>query len=918
MASLTLRNKLMIGFGLIITLVVILLMFMFYILNVNMQNTEEIIEDRYVKINSVNNIRHEITHNISRGLLYLVIKDNTEINPEIEQISRAELSIAQEMAYLQNNLTTPEGISAFATLNYDYQLYENLAHRIIQAKIEGRNAEAQSLATGQESITLKTNLFQSIVDLRTIQEQLMNEALLRSQESFKLFKQLAISFSIFFLLASLLISFWVMRSVIRTVRKISSVISSASNQREELPRIEIETKDEIREIAVAYNQMADAIEEHTRREKEFNKFNQDQNWLKTNIAEIATLYQGVSDLESLAKSVISKLTPMVGASYGSIFIREEDVPQRYRKLATYAYDSREVAVNGFLLGEGLAGQSALDNRVILLNEVPQDYLKISSGLGTGNPASVIILPIEYQGQVLAVLELASFKPFSQLEQTLLEQVAGNMGVTLNSVAQQMRVKSLLEETQVLNEELQAQSEELQGQSEELQSQHEELKTINEQLEDQNRLSEQRSRELEIIRQELEEKNRELTQASQFKSEFLANMSHELRTPLNSMLILAELLASNPEGNLTLNQVEFAKTIHLSGKDLLNLINDILDLTKIESGKIDINTSEVSLETLRSSLERQFTPEAHRKNLDFSVILDDSMPDIIFTDEHRLKQILVNFLSNAFKFTEAGKVTLKFRRAERKFSEKYPLLQQASLVLEASVSDNGIGIPKHKQDLVFEAFRQASGGTSRKYGGTGLGLSICRDTAKLLGGFIELESEEGRGSTFKLYLPVDYTVMQMEDPPVYPKPAVTGNLSEPLEVSCEKDAADNQLAGKTILLVDDDMRNVFALTTALETRNLKVLFAENGREAINLLRSNSEIDLVVMDIMMPELDGYETIRMIRQMPEFQGLPIIALTAKAMKHDRKKCIEAGASDYLRKPVEIKQLMSLIKVWLYRRVI
>ena len=917
MASLSLRNKLLIGFGLIITLVIFLLLYMFYSLNLNIQNTEEIIEDRYVKVNSVNNIRYEI-NNISRSLLYINIRNLTEIDRDIDQISRSELIIAQELGYLQNNLVTPEGISIFASLNYNYQAYDDLAHRIIQAKSEGRNLEVNNLILSQEAVILRTNLDQSINDMRTVQEQLMGAALQRSQESFGLFKQLAVLFSIFFFVAAALISFWVMNSIIRTVRKISSVITSASSQQEDLPRIEIETKDEIREIAVAYNQMADSIEEHARREKKFNQFNQDQNWLKTNIAEIATLYQGVPDLESLAKSVISELAPMVGASYGSIFIREEEASKGYRKLAAYADDSREVVINGFMLGEGLAGQSAQDNRLIRLDEVPKDYLQISSSLGTGNPACIMILPIEHQGQVLAVLELASFKPFSQLEQTLLEQVTGNMGVTLNSVAQQMRVKALLEGTQVLNEELQAQSEELQGQSEEMQSQHEELKSINEQLEVQNRQSEQRSRELETIRLELEDKNRKLSQASQFKSEFLANMSHELRTPLNSMLILAELLASNSEGNLTLNQVEFAKTIHLSGKDLLNLINDILDLTKIESGKIDINLSETSLETLKASLERQFTPVALRKKLGFSVILDDSLPDIIFTDEHRLKQILVNFLSNAFKFTETGKVILKFGRAERKFSEEYPLLQQSSVVLEVSVSDNGIGIPKHKQDLVFEAFRQASGGTSRKYGGTGLGLSICRDTAKLLGGLIELESEEGRGSTFILYLPVDYTVMQLEDPPVYPKPAAIENLSEPLEVSLEKDEADNQLAGKTILLVDDDMRNVFALTTALEMRNLKVLFAENGREAINLLRSNSEIDLVVMDIMMPELDGYETIRMIRQMPEFQGLPIIALTAKAMKHDRKKCIEAGASDYLRKPVEIKQLMSLIKVWLYRRVI
>ncbi|MGG3451552.1 response regulator, partial [Domibacillus aminovorans] len=497
------------------------------------------------------------------------------------------------------------------------------------------------------------------------------------------------------------------------------------------------------------------------------------------------------------------------------------------------------------------------------------------------------------------------------------------GTNIKSILRHMQVEKLLQESQALTEELQSQSEELQ-------SQQEELRTVNEQLEEQYEHSEQKTKEVEKVKDILEEKAQQLTLSSQYKSEFLANMSHELRTPLNSLLILAQMLTDNVDGNLTEKQVSYAKTIYSSGNDLLHLINDILDIVKIEAGKTEVMSKDVELNNVKEFVEAQFTPVARKKNIQLHVQLASDLPEVIHTDKQRLQQILKNLLSNAFKFTEQGAVTLTIEKAEKgMFSkEQEDAFTHSNIGFVFSVKDTGIGIATENQDIIFDAFKQADGTISRKYGGTGLGLSISRELAHLLGGFIEVESTEGYGSTFTLYLPHYQNIARKEIAISEAEAATTHleNSSTVPVVSAEYPfQADDSwkqiperkalLEGKKILVVDDDMRNVFALTTALESYQVEVIFAENGRDGIVVLQGNPDIDLVIMDIMMPEMDGFETIRMIRQTNEFQSLPIIALTAKAMKNDRKECIEAGASDYISKPVNLDQLFSIIRVWLYR---
>jgi len=694
---------------------------------------------------------------------------------------------------------------------------------------------------------------------------------------------------------------------------------------DKLPRLDVVSNDEIGRIAIAFNEMAAALEERVEHEKEYNQAMQAQSWLKTKLAEATSTVQGVQDIYMLAHMVITKMTPLVGASYGVFYITEsQGLQSTLKKLAAYANNGAEIGALSFAFGQGLAGQAAAENKMILLQEVPENYIQIASGLGTASPASIIVLPVAFEGQVLAVIEMASFSGFSTLHQTLLEEVNDTIGVAINRIANYTKIGKLLKEAQAMTEELQSQSEELQ-------LQQEELITINEQLEDQYKKAEQKSRELEQAQAALEEKTREVIIGSKYKSEFLANMSHELRTPLNSLLILSQMLADNSEGNLTDKQVEFAQTIFSSGHDLLNLINDVLDLAKIEAGKMEINQSSVYLEDIHGFVERQFAQVAQRQGLEFSVNLADDLPKTFGTDEQRLQQVIKNLLSNAFKFTERGSVSLQIRRADEETTVDYPELAGSQTVLAISVADTGIGIAEDKQEIIFEAFHQADGTTSRKYGGTGLGLSICREITGLLGGVIELDSVEGKGSTFTVYLP-EY----MERDPLSSEQAdkeIAAGLAYELKqeviiteletvapVTEEEPPAGLQpsnvsLDGKKVLVVDDDMRNVFALTTALESHQVKVLFAENGREGIEMLETHDDIDMVLMDIMMPEMDGYEAMQQIRQHPKYEQLPIIALTAKAMKNDREKCIAAGASDYISKPVQLEQLFSLMRVWMYR---
>ncbi|MGZ8938517.1 MAG: response regulator, partial [Limisphaerales bacterium] len=939
--------------------------------------------------------------------------------------------------------------------------------------------------------------------------------------------------------------------------------------------------------------LKDNINEMIRNLRDTTLKNSEQDWLKTNLAKFSRMLQGQKDLLTVGKLILSELAPVVGAHQGVFYLMDASGKEEaYLKLlASYAYRERKNVDNRFRLGEGLVGQCALEKERILLTNVPENYIQIASGLGESKPNNIIVLPIVFEGAVKAVMELASFEKFSPTHLAFLDQLTESIGIVLNTLEANMRTEDLLKQSQSLARELQAQQEELQQTNAELEEKAKLLVLQNEEVA-------RKNREVEQARQALEEKASQLALTSKYKSEFLANMSHELRTPLNSLLILANQLAENPEGNLSGKQVEFAKTIHGAGIDLLTLINDILDLSKIESGTVSIDVVDLPMTNLQDYLDRTFRHVAESKKLAFNIRLDSQFPKAIQTDTKRLQQVLKNLLSNAFKFTEQGEVALEMFLPTSGWSTENESLNRAGTVVAFSVRDTGIGIPPEKQQIIFEAFQQADGSTSRRFGGTGLGLAISREIARLLGGEIRLSSQPGEGSTFTLYLPQnlvakqpkrapstpvewidaprrelltpavmdspiptldskdgeygddrnniapgDRVVMIVEDDKTFAdyllnmahehgfkglvtsrgstalamarehKPdAITLDLglpdmegwkvldrlkddpntrhipvqiitaeeererglqqgalafiTKPVEKASLDDAfkeirqyierqvksllvveddevqrmsiseligetdvqitgvstaqealeklrsghydcmvldlglpdmtgfelmeemrkdvalrslpvivytgrdltkkeetqlkrmaktiivkdvrsperlldetalflhrvqskmpepqrrmleklhkTDEMLSSKKVLVVDDDIRNIFAMTSLLERHNMVVYSAENGRDAIDVLRDNDDIDVVLMDIMMPEMDGYDTMQEIRKVPKFKGLPILALTAKAMKGDREKCIDAGASDYIAKPVDTEQLLSLLRVWLHR---
>jgi HAMP domain-containing protein/signal transduction histidine kinase/CheY-like chemotaxis protein len=949
--------------------------------------------------------------------------------------------------------------------------------------------------------------------------------------------------------------------------------------------IAVEAQGEVAALKDNINQMIGNLAETTRK-------NTDQDWLKTNIAKFTGMVQGQRDLLAVAQLLLSELTPLVNAQHGTFYISESTEEMPTLKLtAAYAYSERKGIPKQFNIGEGLIGECARRKERILLNNVPGDYVRITSSLGDGTPVNLIVLPVLFEGEVKAVVELASMYQFSDISLAFLDQLTKSIGIVLNTIAATMRTDELLKQSQALAEQLQQTNEELKEKAQLLAEQKTEV--------------EQKNKEVEQAKQALEEKAEQLALTSKYKSEFLANMSHELRTPLNNLLILARMLGENAERTLTQKQVKYAETIHSSGTDLLALINDILDLAKIESGKMDVELGSVSFAVLEEYVSRTFRHVADGKSLDFTIEIDPSVGPTMHTDAKRLQQVLKNLISNALKFTSQGTVKLRVEKATSGWSGRHPGLNRAKTVVAFSVSDTGIGIPADKQQIIFEAFQQADGTTSRRYGGTGLGLSISRELTRLLGGEIRLQSQPGHGSTFTLYLPQTYSspafapkgegheeeeetaataplvapevtanldvilptprtsvpavietvtidddrntiqpgdavILIVEDdvtfarilvdlahekglkalvalrgatalalarefrpgavtldialpdmvgwtildrlkhdpetrhipvhvisgdenrrfglalgsmtylektmtrdtlaaafqtirnsleprtrkillvsgdrktttdalelldgPDVEIRTAVNGSEAlsitgedyfdcvvvdvhvpgetamkviedihrqmAPQSVPCvvygsralteeesielrwsarsgvvrfaptperlldettlmshrnqnalnEKQKSmlaklrerDATLAGKKVLVVDDDLRNIFALTSVLEHHDLQVVHAENGRAGIEQLQRTPDVDVVLMDIMMPEMDGYQTMRAIRKIPRFRALPIIALTAKAMKGDRDKCIEAGASDYVTKPVDLEQLFSVMRVW------
>ncbi|MFI7107719.1 HAMP domain-containing protein [Nonomuraea sp. NPDC050227] len=845
---------------------------------------------------------------------------------------------------------------------------------------------------------------------------------------------------------------------VRAIAEVTSAVTSGDLTRS----ITVDAEGELADLKDNINSMVKSLRETT-------TANEQQDWLKSNLARMSGLMQGHRDLAAVAELVMNELAPLVSAQYGAFFLAEENELQL---ISAYGYPADPGRPTRFRLGEALVGQAARSRRVIAVDDVPSGSVRISTGLGTIEPASVVVLPIVVEEQVLGVIELASVQAFTPVHRAFLDQLMETIGVNLNTIVANARTDELLAESQRLAAELQARSEELQQQQEELQRSNAELEEKATLLARQNQDIETKNLEIEQARQELEDRAHQLTLASTYKSEFLANMSHELRTPLNSLLILAQLLAQNHTRNLTPKQVEYAEIIHSAGSDLLQLINDILDLSKVEAGKMDINPERVPLRQLLDYVEATFRPMTSQKSLDFTITNAPGIPVEVVTDDSRLRQVLRNLLSNAVKFTETGSVELRIEPAAQ--DELPASVRQHGAAIALRVVDTGIGIAAQQLEAIFGAFQQADGTTSRKYGGTGLGLSISREIAHLLGGAIGAQSTPGQGSVFTLYLPIarpDFIGLSpkkaLADPSVLveaarvstpeqeaasparshqPQPrrllvieerpqgllshvaesvvtelalskdetieivtaagaqeaaatlaadpchcivldldlpdqsayrlleAMDGDQAlnsvpvlaynnwrassqqavplqtreggQPLELLSSLDELrerialhltadqpgdvlpliragnvnqlagaeiDTSLTGRTVLIVDDDARNLFALTSMLEVHGIDVLHAEDGRKGIDTLVAHPQIDLVLMDVMMPEMDGYTATARIRAMAQYADLPIIAVTAKAMPGDQEKALAAGASDYVTKPVEADHLVERIRHWL-----
>ncbi|MFE9400615.1 HAMP domain-containing protein [Streptomyces sp. NPDC006530] len=677
---------------------------------------------------------------------------------------------------------------------------------------------------------------------------------------------------------------------VRAIAEVASAVAQGDMSRS----VTVETRGEVSELKDNINLMVSNLRETTRA----------KDWLESNLARLAGLMQGHRDLMEVADLILRELTPLVNAQYGAFFLADPDgdgTPSRTTSatkglafIAGYGSAQGATVDTTGMPGHGLVRQAALEKKRILLEEAPPDYIKINSGLGEASPASVVIIPILFEDKLLGVIELASFSRFSDVHLAFFDQFVNTIGVAINTIIANSRTESLLSESQRLAVQLQERSNELQRQQAEL----------------------RRSNSA------LEEKAALLATSSQYKSEFLANISHELRTPLNSLLILARLLADNPDAHLSEQEVQFAATIHRSGSDLLQLINDILDLSKIEAGRMDVRPTKLPLMKLLDYVHATFRPITLDRGLAFDVAVGEDVPREMYSDERRLQQILRNLLSNAIKFTSSGRVELRVDRVRDQRDAAAPGEDLVAFV----VRDTGIGIAPEKLPVIFEAFQQADGTTNRKYGGTGLGLSISREIAGLLGGRIVAESEPGRGSTFTLYVPVLHPGNAPGEPQPGPEPALDASelLSRehlalpdhdddwPAGVELEEwrgGRSGQVLSGRRVLIVDDDIRNVFALTHVLGRVGMPVLYAENGREGIEVLEREPGIELVLMDIMMPEMDGYETIEAIRRSPLWADLPIVALTAKAMPGDREKSIAQGANAYVPKPVDVDRLLGVV---------
>lgn len=1218
------KAKLLIGFSALLAIMLALTMVGYDRLNF-MNEQMKVYQERYMNVSSSSGMRGEV-NDMARILSSTMLSaDALSVEAQTKEINKKLKKANDYYEIIKQSMTSAEEMQLIKQIDDSYTNYISYQDKILKLLSAGyfQNASTYSNTDGQAIQNAVLNALNNLADYNAF---IMSEESARAREAYQSSTQIVIAMMIVGLLLGLGVVLWIIPSITRGLNIVSMMITSFGNGRvRAIRRIKVTSKDEIGEVALVFKKMAIDIEQKQEMEKAYAQAQNDQSWLNANVARVTELLRGVSSLDQVSQTFINEFTPVLGAQFGAVYLKDANRPDFLRSSGYYAADSNRKPMEGFAIGEGLVGQSALDMHPIRLEQAPEDYISVRSGFVEAQPGYISIHPLIFEDELLGVIEFASFQPFSSLKNDLLQQLASNLSIIFNNISRRLTVEQLLRESQALTEELQCQSEELQTQQEELrrsnenleeqtdalkrseellQRQQEELEHYNTELiaktralEEQVQEVEEKKDEIEHAKGQLEKQAMQLSVTSKYKSEFMANMSHELRTPLNSLLILSQLLSENKEGNLTEKQVEFAHTIYMSGADLLKMIDEILDLSKVDAGKMELNSEEIKMTELKSFVKQNFAPQAVKKGLSLRISYNEPLPDSLYADSHRLKQILRNLLSNAFKFTSEGFIEFSVSRADNNL---LPLdLPMDKEYIAIAVKDSGIGIPADKTSIVFEAFQQVDGTTSRKYGGTGLGLSISRELARLMGGAIVLESREGQGSTFTLYLPVksNYKVqpavneaaasnedVNFEDymgemlPTLVPAPVHTSvpqlmveddrdNLTTndkvlliieddqsfakilldmahgrsfkglvalqgdiglqmarnylpdaiildiqlpvmdgwsilrelkgasqtrhipvhvisvndevkqglmmgamaylrkpsskeslerafsqienytsstvkylliveddeiqrrsimelighddvsitavstggealtelrkqrydcmvldlmledmngfelldqirddeelndlPIIIYTGKDLDSKEetrlrkyaesiiikdvrsperlldettlflhrveanlpedkrkilqklhnkeelFEGKKILLVDDDIRNVFALSSVLEEYHMEVRFAENGREALDMLVEQDDFDLVLMDMMMPEMDGYEAMRRIREMPQYQKLPIIALTAKAMKEDRAKCIEAGASDYMSKPIATGQLLSLMRVWLY----
>lgn len=1235
------RNKLLIGFTALMAIMIVLTFVSYERLNSSNQQIDQMYQERYLKVRYTSAARGEV-NDIAKVLANLLLNPNNSISAADGDLKEMQENGERYLEEVRNRADSAPEHQLVDRVNTAWEAYNAYAAKQVSLMSQNRAEDANNYRNSI-GLAVQKEAVDSLNALSRYQDQEIDTEIKDANAAYMRAVQITVAIMIAGLLLALGVIMWVLPSITRGLNTVSMMITSFGKGRyRTIRRIQVKSTDEIGQIASVFKDVSNDLEEKLEVEKAYLQAQQDQNWMSSNIARVPELLRGIGSIRQISQMFISEFTPVLGAQLGVVYlIDEEKHPDELRRYGAYAFEENEdVGKEVYRIGEGLIGQAALDMTPIILEKTPEDYVNIGSATGSSRASGVMIYPVVFEDELIGVVELASFEGFTNLHTQLFSQLIMNLGVILNNVRRRLRVEELLRESQALTEELQVQSEELQTQQEELrrsnenleeqtgalkrseellQRQQEELEHFNTELiaktralEEQVREVEEKNDEIEKTKTQLEQQAMQLSMTSKYKSEFLANMSHELRTPLNSLLILSQLLSENKDGNLSVKQQEYAQTIYMSGADLLKMIDEILDLSKVDAGKMDINYETVRMEELTSFVQQNFGPMANKKELNLNIEFDSNLPEWVYTDSHRVKQILRNLLSNAFKFTNRGSVSLIGRKM--KMEELPGYLNTNQEYVGFTVKDTGIGIPSDKTDLIFEAFQQVDGTTSRKYGGTGLGLSISRELARLLGGAIQVESSEGVGSSFTLFLPDNHeeevqvddaareaaaasqienfgrdsqtmrtgrqTVLtpdtesisimelpqsdspvpvQLEDDqenllegdkilliieddvnfahilmdmargrgfkaivalqgdiglemarqylpdaiildiqlPVMDGWAILGELKSSsatrhipvhvisviddmkqglmmgaiayLKKPSSKDSLDkafshiesyteNQLKrlliveddeiqrkaiielighddvaitavstgsealnelhsqrydcmvldlmltdmtgfelldqirddqylndlpiiiytgkeldskeemklrkyaesiiikdvksperlldettlflhrveanlpedkrrilqklhnketlfeGKKILLVDDDIRNVFALSSVLEGYRMDVTFAENGREALEILDKNPEIDLVLMDMMMPEMDGYEAMTRIRQIPKFEKLPIIALTAKAMKEDRGKCIEAGASDYVKKPIQTDQLLSLMRVWLY----